>query len=682
MAIDRVKKATFLVLRKETRRLLHRLHALSAVHVEDAASMLELPEGTLRAEAVSAETADLNLKKLHVINSTFDLVAQEKKGFIEGFAAMPLQVTCDELHHVVSEFDFNPLYDRCAYLSEEYKILQGQIEQAEAEMETLRDMAGLPFTVKQMLSLGRSAAAYGSFSGQNWSVFSSDPECSEMLAWQVVRSSKKEVRVVVVFLKQDADSARELLRKHGFTEITLPKLPGTVEDRLHELEEDIAAFREQQATYREEISRLAADRRRVQIALGYWESEKRKIEVQNYVYTSGRTSVITGWIRVKDLERVQTLLAREFPDVSLVTEDPTPDDDVPVSLSLGWFSRPAETLVRMFGLPDYFSFDPTPYLIFSYLVFFSFCFGDVAYGIGLVAFSFIMARKYRSYGPQVKFFRLFLYAGVGSIIFGAFTGAWAGNIYDERFLGEGNVLYRLAMSIPHIDPLAKPMLMLGAALGLGVANQFYGILLGMYKAFRRGNPAAAIFDNALWLIFLPGVLLLLSPMIVKDAPEGLKNIGTALAGVGAAGLVLTQGRNEKGIIAKAITGIVSLYGVLGTYGITAFIGDVLSYSRLLALGLTTSIVAAAFNDIASMFQGIQVVGVLLFIAVVLLGHTFNFAVSILSAFVHSARLIFLEFFNRFYESGARRFSPLGFNGGRVELVDPDGHGCDGSVFYG
>ena len=670
MAIDRVKKATFLAPANEIRRLLNKLHALSAVHVENAAEFLELPEAGPRIEEVQAERADLNLKRLHVIGSTFDLVAPVKRGFIEGFAAMPLQITCDELHHVVSEFDFDPLYDRCAYLSEEYKILQGQIEQAEAETDTLRDLAGLPFTVKQMLSLGRSAAAYGSFASQNWPGFTADAECSDKLAWQVVRTSKKQVRVVVAFLKEDADAAREMLRKHGFAEIALPRLPGTIEDRINELTEDISACREQQAGFRDEVSKLAEDRRRVDIAAGYWDSEKRKTEVQNNVYTSRRISVIAGWVRVKDLDKVESLLARQFPEVSLITQDPTPEDNVPVSLTLGWFSRPAETLVRMFGLPDYFSFDPTPYLIFSYLIFFSFCFGDVAYGLGLVAFSFIMARKYRTYAPQVKFFRLFLYAGIGSIIFGAFTGAWAGNIYDAKFLGENNVLYRAASAIPHIDPLAKPMLMLGAALALGVTNQFYGLILGIYKGFRRRDPAAAIFDNALWLIFLPGVLLLLSPMIMTGAPEGFKNIGLVLAGIGGLGLVLTQGRNEKGIAAKAITGLVSLYGVLGTYGITSFIGDVLSYSRLLALGLTTSIVAAAFNDIASMFQGIQAIGIVLFLVVVLAGHTFNFAVSILSAFVHSARLIFLEFFGRFYEASGRRFSPLGFNSSLIEIIEP------------
>jgi V/A-type H+-transporting ATPase subunit I len=158
-------------------------------------------------------------------------------------------------------------------------------------------------------------------------------------------------------------------------------------------------------------------------------------------------------------------------------------------------------------------------------------------------------------------------------------------------------------------------------------------------------------------------------MIMRDVPESFHSVGLVLAGIGGVGLVLTQGRKEKGIVAKGVTGLVSLYGVLGTYGVTAFIGDTLSYSRLLALGLTTSIVAMAFNEIASGFKAWGAVGLVLFALFALAGHTFNFAVSILSAFVHSARLIFLEFFGRFYEGGAKRFAPLGFNSLRIELID-------------
>ncbi len=137
---------------------------------------------------------------------------------------------------------------------------------------------------------------------------------------------------------------------------------------------------------------------------------------------------------------------------------------------------------------------------------------------------------------------------------------------------------------------------------------------------------------------------------------------------GALGLVLTQGRHEESIVARFLVGGVSLYGIMGTYGATSFIGDALSYSRLLALGLTTSIVGMSFNILADLTSDVPGVGVVLFAVLAILGHTFNFFISIIGAFVHSARLILLEFFGRFYEAGGVRYEPFGFRSERIEVA--------------
>jgi V/A-type H+-transporting ATPase subunit I len=177
----------------------------------------------------------------------------------------------------------------------------------------------------------------------------------------------------------------------------------------------------------------------------------------------------------------------------------------------------------------------------------------------------------------------------------------------------------------------------------------------------------AIFDAGLWLLTLPGFLLIASTLFLETPPWALR-LGLALFGVGALGLVLTQGRHERGIAGKCITGFVSLYGILGSYGCVSFMGDVLSYSRLLALGLTTSVVGMAFNMMAGMLRQVHAAGPVLFVAMLLFGHAFNFAISILGSFIHPARLIFLEFFGRFYEGGAVRFRPLSPDSDQVMVV--------------
>jgi len=159
--------------------------------------------------------------------------------------------------------------------------------------------------------------------------------------------------------------------------------------------------------------------------------------------------------------------------------------------------------------------------------------------------------------------------------------------------------------------------------------------------------------------------------IFTNIPAAVFNTGLWLFTAGAVGLVLTQGRDIKNIFGRLAGGLVSLYGIMGSYGITAFIGDTLSYCRLLALGLTTSIVAMTFNLMAGMLKGIPYVGMILFLLLLLIGHVFNFAISVLGAFVHSMRLIYVEFFGRFYEAGSRPFQPLGFDSPACIMKGPE-----------
>jgi len=156
-------------------------------------------------------------------------------------------------------------------------------------------------------------------------------------------------------------------------------------------------------------------------------------------------------------------------------------------------------------------------------------------------------------------------------------------------------------------------------------------------------------------------LLIVISKIFVTLPGRIYTTGVWLFWIGAAGLILTQGRGIRNPFGRIAAGVVSLYGIVGSYGITSFIGDTLSYCRLLALGLTTSIVAMAFNLMAGMLRDVPYVGIVLFVLILLIGHVFNFAISVLGAFVHSMRLIYVEFFGRFYETGARAFQPLGFD---------------------
>ncbi|MDP6381472.1 MAG: hypothetical protein QF662_09025, partial [Phycisphaerae bacterium] len=220
------------------------------------------------------------------------------------------------------------------------------------------------------------------------------------------------------------------------------------------------------------------------------------------------------------------------------------------------------------------------------------------------------------------------------------------------------------------SPLAKPVIALLMVIGIGVANQLYAMVLRIADAIQQRDPMGAV-DGILWLMFLPGLILVLAAQMM-GMPGWVGRLALMMLSVSAIGLVLTQGREQETFTGKAISGVVSLYGIIGSYGGVTFIGDILSYSRLLALGLTTYIVGISFNIIADLVGDVVIfgipVGILFFIVVVIIGHVFNFFIGILGAFVHSGRLVFVEFFGRFYNAEGRSFEPYGPLEERVKVT--------------
>jgi V/A-type H+-transporting ATPase subunit I len=301
-----------------------------------------------------------------------------------------------------------------------------------------------------------------------------------------------------------------------------------------------------------------------------------------------------------------------------------------------------------------------------FFMFFGMCFGDLVYGIMLIGVAALLKRRFAGQKNLVEFFRLFTYAGVTTIIFGVLTGSWASDL--TSYFGQGNALDRLRVRLTLLDPMQKPMLALGIAIGIGIVNQFYGIVLKFLSSIWKGDIKSALYDGGLWFVYLSS-LLAAGLSAAGALPGGIAKPALAVVIASAVGLVLTQGRDQKTWGLRIATGVVSLYGILGGYGTTSFIGDVLSYSRLLALGMTTTVIGMAFNIVAGFVRIVPVAGWALFVLVVLFGHSFNFIMSILGSFVHPARLMFLEFFGRFYESGGTAFRPFGFRSNAVELVE-------------
>ncbi len=686
MAIERIKKVTIISPRESNERLLMTINRLGVVEVTDLKEIQESGEPSLRNCATNTEEIDERLQQIDFILNLMNLLSPEELSFVEGLTPVPLVTSPQEVQSILDTLNLDRTFRDAGELDDQYRSAERVIGEIESELKELEPLSDLPFNLAEFHFPVKTRLALGYLPRKNLTLLRGDEERWNRLAWEEIKpgvayepatmpsresavvsqTGEERARMVFAFLADDSNDVRKDLASIGFEEIHLPDLPVKISERIDELLSDLAEYRKRSDAVVERVVSLAQSqqvgegRRSLIILKAYWQN-MRETSLASTKGVEGKwVHVMGGYIREKDAEKFLATLKQEFPESEATVQDPDPGEQVPVSIKVPRPLRPLQLLVEMFGLPPYQSFDPTPFIQFNFYLFFGICFSDVCYGIMLTALGGYLATRTRPYEGLNRFSRILLYGGISSILFGALTGSWFGDLWKPEYLGKGNFLLWLQEKFVVIDPMAKTILALVFALGIGMLNQFYGICLKMYGAIRNRDWMGAFSDGVCWLVTLPGFIIIASRLIV-DVPQRLFSVGLVLFAAGALGLVATQGRDIKNPFGRIAGGLVSLYGIMGSYGISAFIGDTLSYCRLLALGLTTSIVAMSFNLIGGMVKGFPYVGTVFFILILLMGHLFNFGISVLGAFVHSMRLIYVEFFGRFYETGARPFQPLGFD---------------------
>ncbi len=686
MAIDPIKKLTILSPRNSSKRLMRTVSALGIIDVIDAGEQLEDKALHMRIKSTSTEDVDDVLRKIEAVLSLLKAYAPEEQGFFQGLTPVPQIIDREELRNATENYDLEGRSRQASELDEILKRSERAKTDIENRLAALMPFVDLPFTMEDFHRPRKTCLLFGYLPRKHLEHLGRPVSPWQDIAWEIIdgeasggagsfpapkdpkvaQTIKENARVLVAVLKDDADDVKNALSRLSFVEINLPDFSETIGDHAKGLQEDLAQLSATMAETIAKVETLAPEHRTLITLKAFWTANRNECLALTKTVGGKWVHLLTGYIRTRDVDRFQTTFATEFPESAIVLEDPAPDEDVPVSLALPKAMRPLSLLVEMFGLPPYRSFDPTPYLHVNFYLFFGICFSDVGYGLMLIATSLYLIKRTKQYQGVADFGRILLMGGISTVIFGALLGSWFGDLYQPKYLGENNPLLRLQSIFAILDPVSKTIHALLIALFIGVLNQFFGIGLRMYGALREGDWKSALFDGFFWYLTLPGLLILVSKLFV-NTPQPLYQTGIALFGAGALGLILTQGRDQKNPVARILSGMVSLYGIVGSYGITAFIGDTLSYCRLLALGLTTSIVGTTFNMLGGLMKDIPYVGLLLFVLIVVAGHLFNFVISLLGAFVHSMRLIFVEFFGRFYDAGGRPFRPLGFDSPLCEM---------------
>jgi len=518
---------------------------------------------------------------------------------------------------------------------------------------------------------------------------------------------------IVLAHRSEAEIVRAALATTQFAEVAFPGLQGYPAEesaravaRIAEIEADMAAA---EAEARELAEKRYAEAVTIAEAL---DGEKAAAHVLERVGRTERAFVVTGWVRSSRSDELLAALAPWDSTLDITLRDPRDDENPPVELDNPRLLRPFEVLTDLYGRPAYREIDPTPLLAPFFLLFFAICIGDVGYGAMLIAGSWLIKNKL-DVAPGVKrFMDLMMLGGAAAMVIGV--------LFASYFALPVETLPAFLRHLQVLDPLGQLQIFLVITIGLGVTQVFFGVGIAAYDAFRRGDAASAVFEQ-LSTIFLFAMI----GVCAWGYATGALLVGRIALVVGLVGTMLMQGRTlEAGLgradvsawdralgrtwlaavliwtVSLAVGGpgvvlwivlgmtfvglfvsktvrrsVVSfLGGMYAVYGMSAFLGDILSYTRLAALGLSGALVGMVFNVLASMVWGpveglwasggmgwlLATIAVVSAVAIFVVGHVFNVVINLLGAFVHPARLQFVEFFSKFYEGGGRPLNPFSF----------------------
>jgi V/A-type H+-transporting ATPase subunit I len=449
---------------------------------------------------------------------------------------------------------------------------------------------------------------------------------------------------VALFSKERESDVVPVLKRHNARWANLGDASGTPEEASASLAKEADELREKIEELKAGATELASENRTILVVLDESAEALAKKAAEERFGTTRETFLVEGWMRAADEEHVRETLRAISPEIELLSREPEEDEEVPIDLRNANVVSPFEFVTTLYGRPAYFERDPTPLLAPFFIVFFGLCVSDGGYGLTLAAVSgFFMMKMPAGGGRQLM--KLLMMGGISTAVVGAVTGGWFGI--------DPSIMPGWLKSMIVMNPLAEPMKMLNIVFILGILQVMTGLVIKMIADIREGRWVDGLLDQLLWVFFLALLVPLgYSFILGGEVPASI----TAFAGKGAlvagALVVLTGARKNPNPILKILGGVLKLYDVVG------YFGDVLSYARLLALGLATGAIAMAINGVAQMAGGIPIVGPVFAVLVLIGGHVFNLAVNCLGGFVHSARLQYLEFFSKFFTGGGRAFEPF------------------------
>ena len=446
------------------------------------------------------------------------------------------------------------------------------------------------------------------------------------------------VASVIFYLYADGDiKVQDVVKDFDYDVVTFKNEEKYVREIIETLELEKQANLELITKYENDLEAYAKDYNEVLVLEDKLLSDQALASASvNETYS---TVYLVGWVREDRTKVLEKAVSKTTDIYDLAYIEPEEGEVIPTATKNGKFASAFEPITNMFSVPSSNDVDPNLVMGFWYWLIFGMMMGDAGYGFVLSLLMFILIKATKPKGGTYKMYKMLFYGGFATIFWGVMFSSYFGFSLHEPIILN-----------PQEDILDYMIL----ALAVGGLHLISGYLLKAYNDFRNGRIFAGIVDNFAWIFLILGIGLMFA------LPDS--KVGMILALVGAAMIVLTHGRASKNIFGKLGGGLYSLYNSVGVFS------DILSYSRILALSLSSAIIGYVMNILAGMLHG-SIIGIIMSVFVYIGGHIFNLVMGLLSAYVHDSRLQYIEFFGKFYEGGGVEFKPLSLNLKNIDKIE-------------
>ena len=468
-------------------------------------------------------------------------------------------------------------------------------------------------------------------------------EAADEVQLEKISADQQSQYLLVIAHRSALDAVGAVLREAGFAQLSFEGAQGTAAEQIRLTDEKLAACEQEDARLCDTLRALCAKKAAIQLACDRCTQEIAKAQAADRLAHSEKTFCLDGWVPAETAGKLEALLQKHCCAWELSDPEPEEYPDVPVKLKNNKLTDPLNMVTEMYSLPAYDGVDPNPLMAPFFILFYGIMMADMGYGILMILASIIITKKSHPKGTSGHMFGLMFSCGISTFIMGALTGGFFGDFLPQLVgIINPDTTFKALPSL--FTPLDDTISILLGAMVLGFIQIVTGMAVSFVEKLKKGEIMEAVWEELTWWIVFAGIGCM---------ALGVTNI---VLYVGLGMVVVGSGWSAKGF-----GKVTAIFGSVYNH-VTGYFGDILSYSRLMTLMLAGSVIASVFNTLGAIPGN-----VVIFLIISVLGNGLNFALNLLSCYVHDLRLQCLEYFGKFYKDGGKPFKPLAINTKYVDI---------------